>query len=225
MKRSCLAAAALLAAAATTNAAHASAFSFSFSGPGVNGSLVLTYGAATDAKYPGGFEVTGISGTISDSNNGLGLVNVPVGSLIAIRHDAPNPTNLLAPKDFSRFAVASGLPSDFNGTLTYDNLFYPAGAPPTATSYQAHGGYFDIYGLMFTAGSNVVDFWSKGANASGVISYGVAVTTSSSLLDYVSGNVAVPEPGSLALFGSGLLGLVASGYSRRRVRGRSLVRE
>jgi hypothetical protein len=82
-----------------------------FQRSGVSGALVLTYGVATDAKYPNAFEVTGISGFFSDSNNGLNIVNAPVGPLVAITHDTPETGNLLAPNDFSRFAVASGLPA------------------------------------------------------------------------------------------------------------------
>ena len=29
-----------------------------------------------------------------------------------------------------------------NGFLTYDNLIYPAGSPPTASDYPIHGGIF-----------------------------------------------------------------------------------
>src|SRR5947209_7846682 len=99
---------------------HASTFQFSFTGPGVSGAVQLTYGLATDAKYPDAFEVTGISGTFSDSNNGLDIVDVPIGPLVPITHDTPEPDNLLAPNDFSRFAVASGLAPQNNGVLTYD---------------------------------------------------------------------------------------------------------
>ena len=50
----CLAASYPLQAAANT-------FAFNFNGPGVSGTIDLTYGAATDAKYPQAFEVTGIN--------------------------------------------------------------------------------------------------------------------------------------------------------------------
>src|SRR5580692_9287341 len=143
--------------------ANASTFQFSFTGPGVGGTIDLTYGAATDGKYPQAFEVTGISGTFSDSNNGLNIVNAPIGSLVAITHDTPDPDNLLAPLDFSRFAVATGLSPDSDGFLTYDNLFWPGGSPPTASDYTVHGGFLDIYGLLFNiGGGRVVDFWSNG---------------------------------------------------------------
>jgi hypothetical protein len=186
----------------------ASTFNFSFMGPGVNGNIELTYGTATDAKYPQAFEITGISGTFSDANNGLNLMNVPVGPLVAIKRDAPDPTNLLAPNDFSRFAVAIGLDPVSHGFLTYDNLFYPGGSPPTATDYQVHGGIFDIYGLMFEiGGGTVVDIWSNGDSSgtgSGPIDYGVAVANSAMALDYVGGGVSVsPEPSAMAMFGFG----------------------
>ncbi len=201
----------LVAAAAIAGEAHASSIVSNFSGPGVSGSLMLTYGTATDAKYPNAYEVTGISGTFSDSNNSLHIVNATVGSLVPITHDTPDPTNLLAPHDFSRFAVASGLPSNTHGLLTYDNLFYPGGSPPTASDYTAHGGFLDIYGLMFKIGDGgeVVDLWSNGAGSNGVVDYGVAVATSSVALDYVVGGVSVPEPDSFWLIGSGLLGMLA----------------
>src|SRR6478752_4743005 len=145
----CLAASYPLQAAANT-------FAFNFNGHGVGGTVQLTYGAATDAKYPQAFEVTGISGTFSDSNNGLNIVNATIGPLEPIKHDTPEPTNLLAPHDFSRFAVATGLSPENNGFLTYDNLFYPSGSPATASDYPVHGGFLDIYGLLFDIGGGRV---------------------------------------------------------------------
>lgn len=199
----------LIAAAGMATEVRASVFSFDFSGPGVSGSLVLTYGAATDAKYPKAYELTGISGVFSDFNNGLHIANAPLGPLVPVTHDTPEPTNLLAPHDFSRFAVASGLPSQNSGFLTYDNLYYAAGSPQTASDYPPHGGFLDIYGLMFDiGGGKVVDFWSNGAANGGNVDYGVAVATSSSALDYLGG-LSIPEPGSFWLLCGGLFGLLA----------------
>ncbi len=214
-----LVSAALLAAMSLPWQASASTFDFTFTGPGVSGSIDLTYGTTADAKYPQAFEVTGISGTFSDSNNGLNIVNASIGSLEPITRDTPEATNLLAPHDFSRFAVATGLSADNNGFLTYDNLLWPGGSPPTASDYPLHGGFLDIYGLMFTLGNgDVVDVWSNGTpTGAGPIDYGVAVATHATALDYVGGGVAaaaVPEPGTVVLFGGGLLALV--GWRRTR---------
>ena len=208
MGRLCLALAALLAGAAVTGEACASSIAVNLAGPGVSGSLLLTYGTVSDGKYPNAYEITGVSGTFSDSNNGLGIVNAMVVSLVPITYAAPDATNVLAPHDFSKFPVASGLPPQTNGTLTYDNLFYPGGSPQTATDYSPHGGFLDIYGLMFSIGDGkVINFWSNGASGNGIVDYGVAVANSSVGLDYVEGGVAaaVPEPGSLLLLAGGLL--------------------
>jgi hypothetical protein len=209
-----LAALALLAAGTVAGEARAADYSFGFTGPGVSGSVTLTYGAATDSKYPDAFEVTGISGTFSDSNNGLNIVNATIGSLVPVTHDAPEATNLLAPHDFSRFLVATGTD---HGSLSFDNLVWPGGSPQTASDYPFHGGFLDIYGLLFDIGDGrVVNLWSNGVVPVTGLDYGVAVATASNALDYVGGGVAVvPEPSTYLMFGAGLLAILAF-----RIRGR-----
>ena len=214
----------LLFAASLPFAANAGTIILNFAGSGVSGAVELTYGPAHDSTYPEAYEVTGITGVFSDTNNGLNLVNVSVGPLVSINHATPEPTNLLAPNDFSRFAVAAGLAPENNGFLTYDNLFYPFGSPQTASDYPPHGGFLDIYGLLFEIpGGRVVDFWSNGdfsGTGNGPIDYGVAVATPDMALDYVGGVAVVPEPNTIALLGAGLLGLLA--WRRRNSCQRSL---
>jgi hypothetical protein len=190
--------------------ANAGTINFSFAGSGASGTITLTYGTATDGKYSQAFEVTGISGTFSDTNNGLNIVNATIGQLVPINYATPEATNLLAPLDFSLFAVAAGLPPGNNGHLSYDNLFYPGGSPQTASDYPGQGGILDIYGLLFNiGGGRVVNLWSNGNFGSGPIDYGVAVATSNTSLDYVSGDVSItPEPGTFGLLGSVLLGML-----------------
>ena len=209
-----LRACAFAATAALAGAAHAQSYSFEFAGSGVSGSVTLTYGPATDSKVTSGYEVTGISGTFSDSNTGVGIVDATIGSLVGITHDAPESTNLLAPNDFSRFLVTTGLA---HGSISYDNLYYPGGSPQTATDYPVSGGFLDIYGLLFDiGGGKTVNLWSNGVAGPGAAAdYGVAVVDANKTYDYVEGGVAaVPEPSTTALMAIGLFAVLA--WQRKR---------
>lgn len=200
--------------------ANSATIGLTFSGSGVSGNIQLTYGPGTDLKYPQAFEITAITGTFSDSNNGLNIVNASVGPLVPITHDLPEPTNLLAPNDFSKFAVATGLPPENNGFLTFDNLYYPGGSPPTASDYPLHGGIFDIYGVMFGIGNGrVVDLWSNGTidgSGAGPI-YGVAVASHDAALDYVGDVAITPEPNTIVFLAGGAAAFL---LSKKRSAGR-----
>ena len=181
-------------------------------GPGVSGALAVTYGPATDARYPDAFAVTNISGTFSDTNSGLGIADAQILSLFPVNYATPESTNLLAPDSFSRFAVATGLPPEGGGNISFDNLYWPGGSPQTATDYPFFGGALDIYGLLFGIGDGrYVNLWSNGSIGPVAPSYGVAVVTAQEALDYIGGASvsAVPVPASIGLLGWGLAGLAA----------------
>ena len=199
-------------------ASYGGTYGFDFVGPGVSGHVNLTYGPTTDGTYSQAYEVTGISGIFTDTNNGLNIVNAAITGLAPLNVSSPEPTNYLAPANFSKFSIAVG--SAF-GDFSYDNLFWPTGSVQTASDYSAHGGFLDIYGLLFTIdGGYTVNFWSNGDSGSGV-DYGVGVATSAQQYDYVSGGVAalVPEidvagMGSVLAIVTGILGLL----ERRRLK-------
>ncbi len=162
-----------------------------------------------------------MSGLFSDSNNGLNIVNASINSLVAVTHDTPEPSNFLAPNDFSRFPVTTGL---LHGSLSYDNLFWLGGSPQTASDYPFHGGFLDIYGLLFNIdGGKVVDLWSNGdfsGTGKAPIDYGVAVVDQAQAYDFVEGRVGVAAPdsgpGAMAL-GTCLLGMLALKRSSRKL--------
>jgi hypothetical protein len=216
-------AAAALAGVALAGQAQSATLPITFSGPGVSGSLAITFGPATDAKYPTtAFEITNVTGTFTDTNKGLDIVDAPV-SLFPILSppSTPDPSNLLAPNDFSKFMVASGLPVMSNGFVTYDNLFWPGNAPATASDFPGAGTFLDIYGLAFTigGGGTVVDLFSNGicCGPPGAV-FGVAVVTSETTLDYVPQGVtaSTPEPSTWAMMMLGFAGLGFAGYRKAR---------
>ncbi len=232
-----------VAVSAAADSAKAATADISFSGPGFSGSVTVTYGSTTDANYNGtnpnypgtGYEVTGVTGTFSDSNNGLNISNAPISGLVPISPSPPNdPGNTTAPADFSFLNNISdpnhvlssnnlAPPPATYYQLSYDNLYWPGGAPPIVFDWTYSGGPLDIYGLLFTinaggGNTDTVDLWYNGLGAPpGYEGYGAAVISGDLVaLDYVAGSV--PEPSTWALMALGFAGLGFAGDRRSRCR-------
>ena len=214
----------LAASVAMAPAAKADSYIFSFSGGGLSGSGVLDVSTATVPGVPGAYQVTGASGTFSDTNNGISNAAITGVQPISLPSGI-NPDGTFVPPG----RQVDGYP------FSFDNLFYPAGdspavCPPDPSDpnglYPFGGGLLDIYGLLFNVqGGYVVDVWSNGVLPQLGLSYGAGDALNGKVLstfgepfDGTSVNFTaspVPEPGSLVLLGTGMLGLL--GTLRRKI--------
>jgi hypothetical protein len=172
---------------AIASLASADTFTFSFSGGGITSSGTLTAVSAPNStsgvSTPGTFEITGITGTFTDSNDGIsGIITGLYTPLSYITVLAATSTNPVA------FTTAG---------LSYDDLFFPAGnSPADCPGYPFSGGDFDILGVAFNVtGGYVGEFFSDGnfPGFSGPV-HAAADANSTTELDNPNANGTLPEP-------------------------------
>jgi hypothetical protein len=192
------------ATAAMAPAAKADSYNFNWSGNGITTSGVID---VTATSMPGTYQITGISGTFSDSNAGF-------SGAITTLNSAPLPTYTPGSTYFSA-------PAFTDAGFSYDNLLYPDGESPAVCvdAPMFSGGVFDIYGMSFNvAGGYTVDLWSQGDLGGDMVGDsfdGVKLGNSDPGIPVTGGVSPVPEPGSLMLLATGVLGL--AGTLRRRI--------
>jgi hypothetical protein len=216
-----------LAALAASPAARADSYIFSFNGGGLSGSGIITVSSVPVPGVPGAVQITGVTGTFSDSNAGISNAAI-TGVQGTSLPSGINPDGTFIPP---------GSAADGYG-FSYDNLFFtngmsPAVCPPPPPGdphppYPFGGGYFDIYGLLFNVqGGYSVDLWSNGVLPGLGLTYGVGDSLDGDVLNTygepfapgVAFSVApTPEPGSLVLLGTGVLGIAGSVVRRLRLR-------
>jgi hypothetical protein len=164
--------------------------------------------STSGVSTPGTYEITGITGTFTDSNDGIsGVITglfTPLSYITPLTGTSANPV---------AYTTAG---------LSYDDLFFPGGnSPADCPGYPFSGGDFDILGVAFNVtGGYVGELFNDGnfPGYSGTV-YAAADANATTILDNPNPNgtlpeptgvvgtfnaPAVPEPGTLLLLAGGL---------------------
>ena len=196
---------------------NAGTVQFSFSGGGITSSGTMTIVQAPDntsgVSTPNTFEITGITGTFTDTNDGVS------GSI----------TGLYTPISYVNALTATS--AAFTGAgLSYDDLFFAgADSPIDCPGYPFGGGYFDVYGVAFNlSDGDVGEFFSNGVlpgNPDAL--YAAADASSTAILDEPNAGsttepngvlgsfTATPEPDTLLMLPGGFAVIAMIGFFRR----------
>jgi hypothetical protein len=185
---------------------NAGTVQFSFSGGGITSSGTMTVAPAPDntsgVPTPGTYEITDITGTFADTNDGVsGLI-----------------TGLYTPISYVNALTATSAALTGAG-LSYDDLFFAgADSPIDCPGYPFGGGYFDVYGVAFNlSDGDVGEFFSNGVlpgNPDAL--YAAADASSTAILDEPNAGsttqpngvlgsfTAAPEPNTLIMLPIGV---------------------
>jgi hypothetical protein len=190
----------------TAPAVLADSFNFNFTGVGNTISVTGTF-AATEIGSTGVYNITGIeNGSFTDKNAGLDIVN----ALIVFTPDGSGSPTILSTVDGSGPGYTSP-----DGSEVYDNLLYYPGTPYNLDNWG---------GFLFTADGYEINI------AQTLDAYGAWVSVLGSANDFVDEGASIndgepldgsvqqtPEPASLLLFSTGLLGLALAVLRKARL--------
>jgi hypothetical protein len=193
-----LAAAAVLAISPAALVAQQVDFTFTTDNGAASGTGIFDI---TEVGTSDVYQISLISGTFTDTNNGLALTNESIASLYPASYSSSSPT------------VVGSLP------VYADNLFYPTGGAPSINGSPA-GGVLDTYGLLFTlANGDLVNVTGLGANDGPEMS--VIDSTGSRILDQGDDRYrySVPEYGTLSMLALSFVGLGAGFFFKARQSG------